>query len=108
MASRDDFPFGRFWDLPVSESNIATTPKACTSQLVIRAVLARATESSCGATALTWHRDLGYWGLFLAADPHTEHFYARWDALRIGEKTCPAFPGRKLPVMGYSLVDRIS
>ena len=30
MASREDFPFGRFWDLPVSESNIATAPKACT------------------------------------------------------------------------------
>ncbi len=80
----------------MSESNIATTPKACTSQLVIRAVLASATESSCGATALTWHRDLGYWGLFLTADPHTDHFYARWDALRIGEKTCRTFlPGGK-------------
>jgi len=53
-------------------------------------------------------RDLGYWELFLTADSHTEHFYARWGALRIGEKTCPAFPGRKLPVMGFSLVDRIS
>jgi len=28
VASRDDFSFGRFWDLPVSESNMATTPKA--------------------------------------------------------------------------------
>jgi len=23
--------FGRFWDMPVPESNMATTPKACTS-----------------------------------------------------------------------------
>jgi len=34
-GTRDVFPFARFWDVPVSEPNMAATPKACTGRLVI-------------------------------------------------------------------------
>ena len=53
-------------------------------------------------------RDLGYRKLILTADPHSEPFYTRCGAVPIGERTSTTFPGRKLPVMEYSLVDRIS
>jgi hypothetical protein len=77
----------------------------------IRAVWARATASSCRSTwiyAVDPARDLGYRKLILTADPHSEPFYTRCGAVPIGEKTSTTFPGRKLPVMEYSLVDRIS
>ncbi len=100
MASRDDFPFGRFWNLPVSESNIATTPKGLHQPACDPGCIGKGYRKQLWSYRVNMARDLGYWELFLTADPHTEHFYARWGALRIGEKTCPAFSGRKLPVMG--------
>src|SRR5205814_2347460 len=50
VASCDDFPFARFWDLPVSESNTGPAPRTSTRRMVSRAVLAKAT-----ASGQTWH-----------------------------------------------------
>ena len=49
MARHDNFPFGRFWDLPVSESDMADSSELCTSQLMsIMGDSARmAKKSSC-------------------------------------------------------------
>jgi N-acetylglutamate synthase-like GNAT family acetyltransferase len=50
-------------------------------------------------------RTLGTRTLVLTADPHAEPFYLRQGAVRVGEKSSSAYPGRKLPILEYRLSD---
>lgn len=45
----------------------------------------------------------GFRRLTLVSDPYAEPFYVRQGAVRTDEKSSPAQPGRKLPVMEYQL-----
>jgi N-acetylglutamate synthase-like GNAT family acetyltransferase len=48
-------------------------------------------------------RELGFRTVVLTADPNAESFYVRQGAVRIGEKTSPVRPDRRLPVMEYRI-----
>lgn len=54
--------------------------------------------------AVTVAKNSGFTRLTLVSDPYAEPFYKRRGASRTGEKSSPAQPGRKLPVMELSLV----
>ncbi|HEX7697216.1 MAG TPA: hypothetical protein VF394_07445, partial [Candidatus Acidoferrum sp.] len=75
----------------MSESNIATTPKGLHQPACDPGCIGKGYRKQLWSYRVNVDRDLGYWGLFLTAGPHTDHFYARWDALPIGEKTCRTF-----------------
>jgi N-acetylglutamate synthase-like GNAT family acetyltransferase len=53
--------------------------------------------------ALQVARSLGFRALVLTADPNAEPFYARQGAVRLGEKTSPVRPDRRLPIMEFVL-----
>jgi len=48
-------------------------------------------------------RSQGFRTLVLAADPNAEPFYVRQGAIRVGEKTSPVRPDRRLPVLEFVL-----
>lgn len=48
-------------------------------------------------------RGLGFRTLILTADPYAEPFYLHQGAVRIGEKSSTALPGRELPILEFRL-----